>query len=190
MAGFSMLGLGLLLTAGAAGVQAVGQVKAGNAARRAGEAGQRAADSSAELSDYNASVADLQAADALERGHEDESRFRSQVRGIIGAQRAGIAASGTDVNYGSALDVQADAAFLGELDALQIRTNASREAWGYKVQSHDFRRRAQIQRQEGVQLAEGGRAAQTSSRFAAAGSIIGTGASLLEARYGFGRGTV
>lgn len=187
MAGFTMLGLGLLIAGVGGATQAVGQIKAGNAAKRAGEAGRRAAESAAELSDYNAAVADLQAADALERGIEDESRFRSQVRGVIGGQRAAIAAGGTQVDFGSAVDVQADAAFLGELDALQIRTNAAREAWGYKVQAHDYRTRAKIQREEGVQIEEGGRAAQSASRFAAAGTLIGTGASLLEAKYGFGR---
>lgn len=181
------LAIGLTLSAIGTTAQVVGGIKAGNAAKKAGEAGKRAADSSADLSDFNAQVADLQANDALERGAEEESRFRTMVRGAIGSQRAGFAAANVDVNYGSALDVQGDAAFLGELDALQIRTNAAREAWGYQVEAVDYRQRAEIQRREGVQIAEAGRVQQSASRLNAVSAIAGTGASLLEAQYGFGR---
>lgn len=179
--------LGVIAGVGAA-VSAVGQVKAGNAAKRAGEAAQAASNSEAQISDYNANVADLQAQDATQRGALDESRFRTTVRATIGSQRAGFAASGVDVGFGSAVDVQADAAKLGELDALQIRSNAAREAWGYEVQAVDFRNRGIVQRQEGVAQLQAGEAQQTASRFGAASSILGTGASLLESKYGFGKG--
>jgi len=71
-----------------------------------------------------AEIADLQAKDAIERGALDEQRFRQSIRATIGAQRAGFAGANIDVGYGSAVDVQADAAFLGELDALTLRNNA------------------------------------------------------------------
>lgn len=137
----------------------VGQTKAGNAAKSTG--------------DYNAAVAELQAKDAISRGKYDEERFRQGVKLLIGSQRAGFAAQGVDVGVGTAVDVQADAAFLGELDAQQIKRNAAREAWGYEVEAENYRR--------------GGQAAQTASRFGVAGTVLGTGASLLEARYGWGR---
>lgn len=184
-----MAGFTTALTLGMIGVstatQVIGQIKAGNAARRAGEAERRASESVASLHDYNADVADLQAADAIARGTIDENQFRQQVRGLIGRQRADIAASGVDVGFGSAVDVQADAAHLGELDALQIRQNARREAWGYKVQAVDYRRRADIARREGVFLEAAGRAQQGASRVAAVGTIASGGVGLLQARYGF-----
>lgn len=173
------------LVAGSTATQVVGQVKAGNAAKRAGEGQQRAANSEADILDYNAGVSDLQARDALERGAIDESRFRSQVRGIVGSQRAGYAAQGVSVASGSAADVQADASYLGELDALQLRQNAMREAWGFKVSAYDARAQADIARKEGVVYAEAGRAQQAASRYAAAGTILGAGGSLLLSRYGF-----
>jgi len=182
-----MTGIALALSAAGAATQAVGTIKAGNAAKRAGEAQQRASDSQAELAEFNAEVAALQAEDALKRGTEEEQRFRSTIRGTIGAQRAGFAAGNIDVGYGSAVDVQADAATLGELDALTIRTNAAREAWGYKVAESDLRRRAEIARKEGVYLEAGGRAQQSASRWGAASGLVGTGGSLLAARYGWGR---
>jgi len=168
-------------------MKVAGDIKAGNAAKRAGEAQRDAAESAAQLDDYNAQVADLQAKDATERGVEEESKFRMGVRGMIGTQRAGIAASNIDVGFGSAADVQADAAFLGELDSLAIRTNAAREAWGFQVQGEDLRRHAQITRKEGAMALEAGKAAQSASRWGAASTILGT-TSLLADKYGHGRG--
>ena len=181
MAAFSAIAVGL----GLAGLvtQAIGQKKQASAAKRQGEAQQRAADSQAELFDFNAQVADLQAKDAIERGAEAESRFRSQIRGTIGAQRAGIAAGNVDVSYGSAVDVQADAAFLGELDALTIRTNAAREAWGYQVQAYDLRKRGEIARKEGVMMAEAGRQNASAMSWATAGTLLGGASSLMQQRY-------
>jgi len=166
----------------------VSHVKAGNAAKRAGEAAQDSSNDQAALETYNAQVAALQAQDATVRGAEDEARFRTGVKLLIGSQRAGIAAGNIDVGFGSALDVQADSAFLGELDALTIRTNAAREAWGYKVQGEDLTRRAAILQKEGVQQAKAGKEGQSASRWAAAGTVVGAvgDASMLARQYGFG----
>lgn len=199
--------LALALTAVGVGVNAYGQIKAGKAAKKAGDTAARAqeragtaqreaAESQAELADYNAQVAELQGEDAVDRGAEAESRFRTQVRRTIGEQRAGFAAGNIDVSFGSAVDVQADAAFLGEMDALQIRTNAAREAWGFKVQAEDYRKRGEIARKEGVALQEtarlnaqatreSGRAQATSNYFGAASTLIGGSVSLLQMAYGF-----
>jgi hypothetical protein len=136
---------------------AVGQIKSGNAAKKIG--------------DFNAAADEAQAVDALLRGKEDEGRFRTEVRGMIGSQRAGLATNNVDVGFGSAVDVQADAAFLGELDALTLRNNAAREAWGFRIDAENARL--------------GGQQRQRESRYAAAGTILGAGGSLLAARYGY-----
>lgn len=181
------LAIALALTGAGTAVQTIGSIKAGNAAKRAGEASQRAAESQAQILEYNAAVDELRARDAILRGQEEEQRFRSVVRGAIGTQRAEFAAGNIDVGFGSALDVQADAAKLGELDALTIRTNAAREAWGYQVSAEDFRRGAGVTRQEGVAAREAGRVQQSASRFRAGADLLSTGGSLLMARYGWGR---
>lgn len=170
-----------------AGIQAWQAHKAGQAQKKAGAAQADASESQAQLAEFNADVADLQAADATTRGTEEENRFRTQVRGAIGAQRAGFAAGNIDVGFGSALDVQADASYLGELDALQIRTNAAREAWGYKVQSTDYRKRAEIARKEGANAIAIGNEGAKQGNLNAATTLLGAGTSLLQARYGFGR---
>lgn len=161
------------------------QVKAGKQEKKAGEQQRQVAESQAELLDFNAEIADQQAADALVRGAQEEQRFRQGIDGIIGHQRAAAAAGNVDVGFGSSLDVQADAAFLGELDALQIRTNAAREAWGYEVEAFDTRKRAEITRKEGVMLEAAGRQRQTQAYLGAIGTGIGGATSLLQMRYGF-----
>jgi hypothetical protein len=149
------LGLGI----GGTALDVIGRLKAGEAAK--------------EVNDFNAKVADAQAADALVRGQQDEARFRAGVRVLIGSQRAGFAGQNVDVTQGSPVHVQADAAFLGELDAQTIKNNAAREAWGYKIEAQNYRM--------------GGDNAQSAARFGAAASAIGGGYSLLQARYGWGR---
>lgn len=175
------------LMIGGLALQGVQQWRAGGAAKQAGIAQREAAESEAELSDFNASVADAQAQDAIERGQQDESRYRSGVRDLIGSQRAGFAASGVDIGFGSAVDAQADAAFLGELDALTIRNNAAREAWGYNVQATDLRKRAEITRKAGAMAEATGREQQKAARIGAATTLVAGAGSLLAQKYGFGR---
>jgi general stress protein YciG len=156
-----------------AGISAYGSYKAGKAAKKA-------AYSEAEREEWNAQVADLQADDAIVRGADEESRFRQNVRRLVGTQRASFAGQGVEVNQGSARDVQDDARYLGELDALQIRANAQREAWGFKVEAEDRRRGAEIARR-------GGNAANTAGKWNAANTVVGGATSMLQSRYGFDR---
>lgn len=89
--------------------------------------------------DTNARIADIQAADAIKRGDKESANHMRKVRQLIGSQRAKAAASGVDANSGSALDIQLDTSNFGALDALTIKNNAWREAWGYRVQANDYR---------------------------------------------------
>lgn len=180
MAAFTALAL-----AGAA-VSAYGQVKAGLAAKSAGQAQQAAANDQADVADYNATVAEQQANDAITRGQIDEDRYRQGVKAMVGTQRTTFAAGNVDVSGGSAVDVQAETAHQGELDALTIRNNATLTAFGYKVQAYDLRRSATIARKTGVYQAEAGETRAEASYIGAAGSILGTATSLAAAKYGFG----
>lgn len=179
------VGIGLAVSVAGIGVQAYGQYKAGQSQKKVGEAAAEASESQAELADYNAGVADLQAQDTIERGDLEANQFRQQVRGAIGTQRTVQAASGVDVGYGSAVDVQADAAYLGKLDEVTIRTNAARQAWGYTVSSMNYRRQAEILRETGEAQIEAGNAAATAGKIAAVGSIASGAGSLLLTKYGF-----
>lgn len=149
----------LAFMVGSSVVQAIGQKKQGNSANEAAK--------------FNAKVAEQQAEDAVLRGHDEETRFRQGVRMLVGSQRADFAGQGVDVSQGSAADVQADAAFLGELDAQKIRTNAALEAWGYRQQAESFRR--------------GGQAASSAANWNVASTALGGATSVVAAAYGWGR---
>jgi len=177
------VGVGFLVVG--TGIKIYSAYKAGKAAKAQGAAERDAANSEADLADYNAAVSTLQAEDALARGADEESRFRSGIRGLIGSQRAGFAAGNIDVASGSALDVQADTATLGELDAVQIRTNAAREAWGFKVQATDLNKRADIARKSGVMLEKAGRERAKAGYVNATADIVSSAGGLYGARYGF-----
>lgn len=177
------------LAIGGLALSAFGAVQQGRATKKAGTLANEAAQAEAGIIDYNAAVADQQAADALTRGQEQEQQVRSATRQVIGSQRAGFAAQGVDIGVGSAVDVQADAAFLGELDALTVATNAAREAHGFAVQATDLRNRADVTRRTGVNQERGANAAGNAAYVAGAANVIGGATSLLAARYGFGRST-
>lgn len=104
---------------------------------------------SADRFDTNAKLADQQANDAITRGELDASAHDRKVKLLIGQQRAKMGAQGADLSSGSALDIQKDTAGLGAEDILQIKNNAYREAWGYRVQADDYRRQADLQRSSG-----------------------------------------
>lgn len=151
----------------ALGVMAVGAGYSAYSSMKAGSAQQG-------MFQRNAQFAEAQAIDAEARGRVNEQRQRETTEGVIGSQRVSFAAQGVDVNKGSSLDVQADAAYLGELDALTIRNNAAREAWGYRTQAGDFMQQGQYARDAG--------------QMQAYNTILGAGGSLLLAKYG-GYGT-
>jgi len=153
------IGVMIGLTAGGIVMDVVGKIKAGNAAKSIG--------------DYNAAQYELQAQDALQRGAQDEERYRAGVKTLIGSQRAGFAGQNVDVGQGTPVDVQADTAYLGELDALTIRQNAQREAHGYEAMA--------------VNARMGGQAAANADYFSAGATALGGAGSLLAARYGWGR---
>lgn len=95
-------------------VSAVGSVVSGYAQRQA--------------LDYNARVAELHA-DAAERSSDLEAEgIRKRTMRVQGAVRARAAGAGLDVSSGSPLDILAENASEGELDALVARYSGAVEA--------------------------------------------------------------
>ncbi len=123
------LGMGAVGT----GLSFMGQMGQQQAQQQAASAGQAQAIYQAQVARQNQELANRQAADALQRGQVAEQSRRYQTRQQIGQQTAAFAAQGTDLE-GSPLDILGDTAAAGELDAITIRSNAAREAYGYQVQ--------------------------------------------------------
>ena len=87
---------------------------------------------------YNAHIARQMAEDAKRRGEQKEYIHRQRVAALVGRQRALIGSSGVAVDEGSTMDIVADTYAMGELDALTIRNNAMREAWGQEALAVGF----------------------------------------------------
>jgi len=87
------------------------------------------------IDNRNAMVANYQASDALVRGSSAEQIQQSKVRQLVASQTAAAGASGAAVesqSFGKVIDQTNE---MGTVDALTLRTNALREAWGYKNQA-------------------------------------------------------
>jgi hypothetical protein len=98
----------------------------------------------------------LKASDARIRGAQETGAARTVATHRTGEARALAAASGVDPSQGSAGDIVAATAALGELDALTIQSNAAREAWGHEAQSEMNLEAAKAKRKQGRLGALGG----------------------------------
>ena len=139
------------LLAASFGVQGLTQIGSSYAESRAIKAQSRYESQQLE---FNSKLADIQARQVEQKGKEEATQYKTQVKQLIGRQRTALAAQGIDVSSGSALDLQTETAQLGALDALQIRTNAFREATGYRIQSIDYSSQAEMTRLAGKHKAK------------------------------------
>lgn len=115
---------GAVLGAQSAGTQAASQ--------------QSALETQAQTAANNAELSRIQADDALASGGNSESNSRMQTAGLKGSQRAALAANGVVLGEGSALDLLTSTDYMGEVDALTIRDNAAKQAWGYNIQADNY----------------------------------------------------
>lgn len=165
-----MAALSTLALASIAGAKAIGDF---TGQRKQAKIAEQEGNYASAAYSQNAGLAEQQAADAIARGVESESRFRTEVKGAVGSSRASQAAQGIDVGAGSAVDVQHDIAAVGELDALTIRNNAAREAWGYQTQATQYRSAAEYARVSGRNQAKALRTASLGSLLTGASQIAG-----------------
>jgi len=138
----TILAVGALVLGVAGGVQ---QAQAQKAAGNAQEAQAK----------ENAKAADVQARNAVLTGQIDEDRRRQQTRRMLATQRATFAANNVDMSSGSAADILGDTAAIGEQDALLLRANAAREAWGFKVDANNYGNQGRMAKAAGKNAATG-----------------------------------
>ncbi len=101
--------------------------------------------------EVNARISEKMAEDAIARGHEREGISRQKTKKTRGSQRASLAAQGIRVDTGSALDVQLETEDIGEINAVTIRNNALREAFGHHSQAANYMTQAGLDRIRGAQ---------------------------------------
>lgn len=156
------------------GVSALLMVAGGVQTARAQKA---AGEYQAQVDEQNAKIGRQQADQARQIGNMEEERQMRRVRAAVATQRAAQAANGLDINSGTALDLQAETAGFGAADALNIRANAIRQAWGFEVGA--------------VNDINSASAARAGGRNAATGTMLTTGAqvaSMYAGSNGFGLG--
>lgn len=100
----------------------------------------------AQVADNNATLAEWQARDAITVGNLKEQSVRMQMAGVKGSQRAAMAANGIDLTQGTAVDVLTSTDYMGERDALTVRNDALRSAWGYRTQGVGYQDNARMSR--------------------------------------------
>lgn len=88
-----------------------------------------------EMGRINFRFANLRGEDAKKRGEVAAKITRKVGKQQVGSARAKAAAQGIDADDGSSADVTADIEELAKRDAMTIRNNAWREAWGFKTQA-------------------------------------------------------
>lgn len=151
------LAVGALVTAGS-------QVYGGIAANQEGKYEQGVANLNAKLEEGKRS-------DAQQRGSLEQMRHWRQVAQRQSAQRAQLAASGVDVNFGSAFDVQEDTAMIGGEDSAIIEQNTTNEVRGYDINAMNYRTQGKAARFRGKSALFGSALAATGTLLSGASQV-------------------
>ena len=136
-----------------------------------GKAQQGMAEYNAGIARNNAIMAERQAQDAEARGKTEEQRQRQKNSLILGGLKAQQAASGTELDSESNVGLMEDFAASGEHDALTIRSNAAREAWGARVQASNYQSEAAMQQASGAAAYQSGIMGVGTNLLTGAGSL-------------------
>lgn len=107
-----------------------------------GKARQAQAEYQADVARQNQQLAEQQASAQRKEGYDNMVAKRQETAKLIGRQRAAAGASGATVDVGSSLDLQADTAAQGEIDALNIYNQASDKAYGTQLQGWNYGQQA------------------------------------------------
>lgn len=146
--GITMSALAANIAAGAAAVSAVagiaGGVVGGVSSYQQGKAQQAQYNYQAKVNEENAKIAQENANVQRQQGIEEARLQRIKAASTIGSQKTAMAANGVDITQGTAVDVIADAAAMGELDALQTQYNYEMKARSYEAQAGNFQNQANL----------------------------------------------
>jgi hypothetical protein len=153
------------LPAIALGVGLAGAAVSATGAYEAGQSQKANADYQAQVAANNAKIAQQNVTWTEESGEAKVAAKGMQTAQTAGSIKAAQGASGIDVNTGSAANVRTSVAKLGALDALTIRSNTAREAFGYEVAATSDQAESGLLTQEGSQ-------AQTAGDIGALGTFL------------------
>lgn len=110
----------------------LGAIKGARGAQAEGKANSQAALYAAQVAKNNQQIALQNKAWAASEGNAAVEQAQMQTRAKIGAITANQGASGVNINSGSSVDVRSSAAETGQLSAINIRSAAARQAYGFE----------------------------------------------------------
>lgn len=134
----------------------------------------------ADIAEINARIEEGNAQATLLAGQRSEQMVRLKTGALKGRQRATLAANGVDLGQGSAARVLTDTDIMGEIDANQVKANAVRDAWGYRVKATNLNNEA---------LTKRGAADAVSPFLAGATSLMGSATSVARSWYDLEKAT-
>lgn len=153
-------------------MQAVGSMQQGQGQKQQ-------ADYQAAIQRNNAVAAGYAADDAIQRGKVAEQQQRLKGRLLLGQMNAALAANGQVVNQDSAGQMVIDQAGANEFEAQQVRNNAEREAYRFRIQQGNFEANANLSQIQGAN-------AYSSGVTSAAGSLLSTAGKVASQWYQLG----
>lgn len=125
-AGTSLAGLSAVAGLAGGGIAAYG-------AYEKGQADSATSTYQAQVARNNSETAKRNADFEIESGEISSANKGLQTRAAVGTEKAQQGASGVDLTSGSAPDVRAGTQQMGLLDAITIRSNSARRAYGFQV---------------------------------------------------------
>ncbi len=100
----------------------------------------------AEISERNQKLAEEEASAKRRQGYESMIAKRQETAKLIGRQRAALGASGAALDEGSALDMVADTAERGEMDAINLYNQGIDAGYQSQIQAWNFGNNAASER--------------------------------------------
>ncbi len=161
-----------------AGISAVGAIQQGNAAAEASRQQAKMNEYQAVVAQNNAQVAEQNATRAEQVAAVNAEAKSREVATRMGRVKAGLAASGVDVNTGTALDVQAGTRMVGKLDTDTLFSNELLKAYGYRSEAANYRANADMLRYRGGVASARAGDESTSGYLKAGGGLLSTVSSL------------
>ena len=146
------------------GVQAYGAIQQGQAAKKA-------AAYNAQVAQNNAKIAEQNANYAIQAGTQKAAMESLRGRAALGKIKAAQAASGINVNTGTAADVQEGAREANVLDTATVLQNAQLQAYGYRSQASNFKSQAGLYDMQGDAAANAGNISALGTLLSGASSL-------------------
>lgn len=158
--------MGWVLTLAGAGFGALGDIEKGQATSKADRY-------QAQIANNNAFLAKQNAGWATQFGEIGATQSSMKTGAEIGAMKANAGAAGIDVNTGSTALARSAADELGNVNALTIKSNAAREAYGYTTQSTNYSTQAALDKQAARDAVAAGNMAAFGTLLSGASSSFG-----------------